>query len=145
MSMLAGMPIVSAASEPEFVRNGSAAVKSAYEEAVGFEEMLVEQLSKSMAQTGGLGEGAEGGQGEAAEGAEGAGAGSMGLVSSMLPQTLSEAVTRGGGLGLASQLTREIDRGAASEGVHAQGGGTSAGVQAQGGGASVGVGAGATA
>ena len=100
-----GLPTVAATAEPAFVRNGSASVKSAYKEALGFEEMLVEQLSKSMAQTGGLGEeGAESG-GER----EGGGSSSMGLVSSMLPQTLSEAVTRGGGLGLATQLTREID------------------------------------
>jgi Rod binding domain-containing protein len=127
MSIQASVSI-SPASEPEFVRNGSAAVKRAYQEAVGFEEMLVEQLSKSMAQTGGLGESGEGGQGETAEGAEGAGAGSMNLVTSMLPQTLSEAVTRGGGLGLASQLTREIDPSAAGEGVQPAGGGASAGL-----------------
>jgi Rod binding domain-containing protein len=100
-----GLPTVAATAEPAFVRNGSAALKSAYKEALGFEEMLVEQLSKSMAQTGGLGE--EGGE-TSGEG-ESEGSGSMGLVSSMLPQTLSEALTRGGGLGLATQLTREID------------------------------------
>jgi len=105
-----GLPTIAATAEPAFVRNGSATVKSAYKEALGFEEMLVEQLSKSMAQAGGLGEegGASSGEGESE------GSSSTGLVSSMLPQTLSEAVTRGGGLGLASQLTREIDPAAAA-------------------------------
>lgn len=107
-----GISTISPAPMPAFVRNGSAAVKGAYQEALGFEAMLVEQLSKSLAQTGGLGEGSEAGASES-EGAEGASAGDMGLVSSILPQTLTEAVTRGGGLGLASQLTREIDPGAA--------------------------------
>lgn len=99
-----------AASEPAFVRNGSAAVKSAYREALGFEEMLVEQLAQSMAKTGGLGEG--GGLGESGEaGGEGEAesGGGASLLSSMLPQTLSQALTRGGGLGLASKLTTEID------------------------------------
>jgi Rod binding domain-containing protein len=108
-----GLSTITPALEPAFVRNGSTAVKRAYQEALGFEAMLMEQLSKSLAQTGGLGEGSEAGAGES-EGAEGASAGEMGLVSSMLPQTLTEAVTRGGGLGLASQLTREIDPSAAT-------------------------------
>lgn len=106
-----GLPTVAATVEPEFVRDGSAAVKNAYKEAIGFEEMLVEQLSQSLAQTSGLGEGGETGSGEA----ESEAGGSMGLVSSMLPQTLSESVTRGGGLGLATQLTTEIDPSAISD------------------------------
>ncbi len=100
----AGLPTVAAGVEPAFVRNGSTAVKSAYKEAVGFEEMLVEQLSKSMSETGGLTESGQEGGGEGEEGG-----GSMSLVSSMLPQTLAESLTRGGGLGLATQLTTEID------------------------------------
>ena len=109
-SLSAGLPTVAASVEPAFVRNGSTAVKSAYKEAVGFEEMLVEQLSKSMSETSGLTEGGqEGGSGESEEGG-----GSMSLVSSMLPQTLAESLTRGGGLGLATQLTTEIDPNALS-------------------------------
>lgn len=108
-----GLPTtVAATAEPEFVHDGSPAVKNAYKEALGFEEMLVEQLSQSLAQTSGLGEGGETGGGEAES--EGEASGSTGLVSSMLPQTLSEAVTRGGGLGLATQLTTEIDPSALS-------------------------------
>jgi Rod binding domain-containing protein len=107
----AGAPTAAAGSvEPAFVRNGSSAVKSAYKEARGFEEMLVEQLSKSMSEAGGFTEGgSEGGSGEGEEGG-----GSMSLVSSMLPQTLAESLTRGGGLGLATQLTTAIDPSALS-------------------------------
>lgn len=105
------MPMLAASVEPTFVRDGSTAVKNAYKEAVGFEEMLVEQLSKSMSETGGLTEGGQEGGGEGEEGG-----GSMSLVSSMLPQTLAESLTRGGGLGLATQLTTEIDPGAATSG-----------------------------
>ncbi len=112
-----GLPTVAATVEPAFVRNGSASVKSAYKEAVGFEEMLAEQLTQSMAQAGGLSEGGQAGGGES-EG-EGEGAGASTLVSSMLPQTLSEALTRGGGLGLATQLTSEIDPAALTSGAKA--------------------------
>jgi Rod binding domain-containing protein len=114
-----GMPTVAATAEPEFVRNGSASVKSAYKEAVGFEAMLVEQLTKSMAQSGGLGEGGQAGGDEGEGESEGESAGATSLVSSMLPQTLSEALTRGGGLGLATQLTTEIDPAAATSGAKA--------------------------
>lgn len=106
----AGLPTVAGSVEPAFVRNGSTALKSAYKEAVGFEEMLAEQLSKSISESGGLTEGgSEGGSGEGEEGG-----GSMSMVSSMLPQTLAESLTRGGGLGLATQLTTEIDPSALS-------------------------------
>jgi Rod binding domain-containing protein len=112
-----GPPTLAASVEPAFVRNGSSAVKNAYKEAVGFEEMLVEQLSKSLSQTGGLGEGgSEGGEGEGEEGG-----GSMSLVSSMLPQTLAESLTRGGGLGLATQLTTAIDPSAIDQAAPAAG------------------------
>jgi Rod binding domain-containing protein len=104
---MSGLPTVAATAEPEFVRNGSASVKGAYKEALGFEAMLVEALTKSMAQSGGLGEGGQAGGSEGEGESEGGGAST--LVSSMLPQTLSEALTRGGGLGLATQLTSEID------------------------------------
>jgi Rod binding domain-containing protein len=104
-----GLPLVSPATEPEFVRKGSATVKSAYQEALGFEEMLVEELTKSMSEAGGLGEGGQAGEGEGEEGA------STNMLTSMMPQTLSETLTRGGGLGLAKQLTSEIDPSALSE------------------------------
>ncbi len=113
-----GLPTVAASVEPAFVRDGSTAVKNAYKEAVGFEEMLVEQVSKAMSQTGGLGEGGSEG-GEGGEGEEGGG--SMSLVSSMLPQTLAESLTRGGGLGLATQLTTAIDPSALDQAVPATG------------------------
>jgi len=102
------------ASEPAFVREGSAALKSAYQEGVGFEEMLMEELTHSLAATTGIGssegEGGEAnagvGGGEEEGGAGGASEGAM--LSSLVPRALSEGVVAGGGLGLASQLAREI-------------------------------------
>jgi Rod binding domain-containing protein len=104
-----GLRTLAASVEPAFVRDGSTALKSAYREALGFEEMLVEQLSKSMSETSGLTESGSEGGGEGEEGGS-----SMSLLSSMLPQTLAESLTRGGGLGLATQLTTEIDPSALS-------------------------------
>lgn len=122
------LPAVSPANEPAFVREGSNAVKRAYAEALGFEEMLVSQLAQSLARTGGLGGESEGASGEAgmeAEGQAGGLGGSSvaaggGLISSMLPQTLAEAVAKGGGLGLASQIATQV----AGEGGAAAGGGS---------------------
>jgi len=94
---------ISTISEPAAVRNGSPAVKRAWSEAVGFEEMLVSQLTQTMSQSAGLGE----------EGAEGEGSttpgGGASLLTSMMPQTLAESISQAGGLGLASQLLDSID------------------------------------
>jgi len=103
-----GLPIASQALEPEWVRHGSSATKKAYESALAFEEVLVEQLSKSLAQTGGVA--AEGGQ-EGAGGSEEEGGSQQaapGELASLLPQALTSGVMRAGGLGMAAQMTHEL-------------------------------------
>jgi hypothetical protein len=116
----AGLPIVNQALEPASVRNGSPAVQKAYASALGFEEMLVQQLSQSLTQGTGLGgeegagegiEGASGGGSEGAAGLAGGGAVSSQLAS-LLPQALTEGVMRQGGLGLAKQLLGSLAPGA---------------------------------
>lgn len=110
------VPVVNQTLAPAWVRKGSATTQKAYETALAFEEMLVEQLSQSLTASSGLGaeggEGGEGGEGEAA--ASGGGAG--GPLSSMLPQALTSGVMGAGGLGLAAQMTREL-AGAAAAGA----------------------------
>lgn len=107
------LPNVNPALEPEAVRNGSPAVQSAYREGLGFEQMLTEELSKTLVESGGLG-GEGGSEAEAqAEGglggeSSGLGAGGSQLVGALLPHALAEGVVRGGGLGLAAQLAGEI-------------------------------------
>jgi hypothetical protein len=98
--------VVDAALAPASVRTGSAAVKQAYAAAQGFEEMLLAQLSSSLEHSSGLsGEGGEGSEGEAGgEGGEGAAATGGGMLTSLLPQALTEGVMHGGGLGLAPHL-----------------------------------------
>lgn len=110
------------AREPSWVRNGSSAVKQDYEVAGAFEEMLVDQLASTLNEAGGLGEESEGSQ---EEGAPSTGSGSA--LSSMLPQALSQGVLSGGGLGLAAQLTEQM------QGVQGAAAGQTGKVDAQGG------------
>jgi hypothetical protein len=113
-----GTTVVDEAHAPAAVRNGSASVKQAYASAQGFEEMLLQQLSSSLVQSSGLsGEGASG-EGAGEEGSSEAG-GTM--LSSLLPQTLTEGVMREGGLGLAGQLMGSLDPSSAAAAVHSGG------------------------
>ena len=57
VSGLSGLPQVSEAAPPAAVRNGSANDKEAYKAALGFEQVLLGQLVKSMAADGPLSEG----------------------------------------------------------------------------------------
>jgi hypothetical protein len=106
-----GLPVVNQALEPEWVRHGSADTQKAYESALSFEQTLVEQLSQSLASTSALG-GGPSQEGESGS-EEGSSSGANGELSSLLPQALSTSVMQAGGLGMAAQLTQEL------EGVHA--------------------------
>jgi Rod binding domain-containing protein len=107
-----GLSVTDEAHAPAAVRNGSASVKKAYASAQGFEEMLMQQLSQSMLQSSGLG-GEGGGEGE--EGSSGgSSSGEGGMLTSLLPQALTEGVMREGGLGLATQLMSSLDPAAAA-------------------------------
>jgi Rod binding domain-containing protein len=103
----ASLPAVNQALEPTWVRNGSEATKKAYETALAFEGMLVEQLSKSMAATSGPG-GESSSEGESGSEESGSSMGGDSELSSMLPQALSAGVMNAGGLGLAAQMTRQL-------------------------------------
>lgn len=95
-------PAVDQALEPASVRHGSAATQKAYQSALAFEQVLVEQLAKSLTASAGVG-GEE--EGESSEG--GAGAESSQL-SSTLPQALSAGVMNAGGLGMAAQMAQQM-------------------------------------
>jgi Rod binding domain-containing protein len=100
-----GLPIVNQATEPEWVRKGSAATQKAYESALSFEETLVEQISQTLASTSGLGGESEGESG----GEESGSSGGNSQLSSMLPQALTTSVMDAGGLGLAAQMTSNLE------------------------------------
>jgi hypothetical protein len=126
-----GLPVVDEArgvgGVPNYVRDGSTAVKQGYATAQGFEEMLLQQLSQSLAQSSGLsgeGEGSEG-SGEAGS-PEGGGEAGGGVLSALLPPTLTESVMREGGLGLATQLMSALDPSAVASASAGSTGGVSA-------------------
>jgi Rod binding domain-containing protein len=123
----AGLSIAEQAHEPAAVRNGSSAVKQAYSSAQDFEEMLMQQLSQSMLQSSGLG-GEGGGEGEEGS-AEGSSGGEGGMLTSLLPQALTEGVMREGGLGLATQLMSSLDPAAGASASAAAGTGGTTPVQ----------------
>jgi hypothetical protein len=83
-----GLPSVSDAALPAAVRKGSESDKQSYKAALGFEQMLVEQMVTTMA----------GDNGPLAEGP----------YASQMQTTLASAITGAGGLGLAQQLYKEM-------------------------------------
>jgi hypothetical protein len=130
----AALPVVSAAVEPASVRHGSASVKRAYQQGLGFEAMLVEELTRSLATGAGIGgEGGEAGEAPDAAGeASGAEAPTMGtgtdpLVSSLVPQTLAHSIIASGGLGLAAQFAEEVGARESTAGAAAAHGGAATG------------------
>jgi hypothetical protein len=107
------LPVVSQTLEPAWVRDGSATTQKAYDTALAFEQMLVEQLSQSLTASSGLG-GEGGEEGESSEGGSSGGSAAGGPISSMLPQALTSGVMNAGGLGLAAQMTRQLQGAAAA-------------------------------
>ncbi len=101
----AGLPALNQALEPSWVRNGTPDTQKAYKTALAFEQTLVEQLARSLTATSGL-------DGGSADGSEEDGSASSdvqsGQLSALLPQALTAGVMKGGGLGLAAQLTHDL-------------------------------------
>jgi hypothetical protein len=85
---LPGLPIIADSALPVAVRTGTAADKRSFKAALGFEQMLVDQVVKSMA----------GDSGPLAEGP----------YAETMQTSLSSALVGNGGLGLAQQLYKEI-------------------------------------
>ena len=84
---------------PAAVRNGSPADKKKYQAALGFERMLVQQLTKAMSDTAKT-DGAD----EESDGSDAA----TTTYQSMLPDVLADGITASGGLGLAQQIYKGL-------------------------------------
>jgi Rod binding domain-containing protein len=84
---LSGLPQVAESALPAEVRSGSAKDKEAYKAALGFEQVLLGQLVKSMAADGPLSEGP---------------------YAAPVQDALSSGLISGGGLGLATDLYRAL-------------------------------------
>jgi Rod binding domain-containing protein len=121
-STAAGLPAVNQAREPAWVRKGSPSTQKAYASALAFEQTLVEQLSQSLTAASGLsGESSPEGESGSGEGGSSAGGGNSQL-SSMLPQALTAGVMNAGGLGLAAQMTHDLEGVKATPDAKASGG-----------------------
>ena len=92
-----GLPSVDRSLLPAEIRAGSREDQRSYAAALGFERMLLGQLTKSMA---------ESAQGEASEDETAASS----TYRQMLPDALADAVIAGGGLGFAGDLHRTLQQ-----------------------------------
>jgi Rod binding domain-containing protein len=87
------LPPIDEASLPADIRKGSAEEKKAYTAALGFERMLLGELTKQMAETAKPADGGDDDKDAASS-----------MYMQMLPDQLADAVTRNGGIGLARNL-----------------------------------------
>jgi Rod binding domain-containing protein len=87
------LPPIDQASLPADIRKGTAEEKKAYTAALGFERMLLGELTKQMAETA-----------KPADGDDDTKDAASSMYMQMLPDQLADAVTRNGGIGLARNL-----------------------------------------
>jgi Rod binding domain-containing protein len=110
--MTSALPPIDQAALPAEVRNGTKQDKKAYEAALGFERMLLGELTKSLADTAKPAGSDDGGDDSGAVGDDGGDSQTQDAASSMymqmLPDQLADAVTAAGGLGLAQNLYQTI-------------------------------------
>jgi hypothetical protein len=104
------LPPVDAANEPADIRNGNAAAKNAYQEALGFEDILVQQLTQELANTvsSPSDDSSGDGSGDSSGGILGSDPSTSGFAS-LIPTALTQSIMSNGGLGIAAQLAQSID------------------------------------
>ena len=109
------LPPIDAANEPADIRNGNAAAQKAYKEALGFEDILVQQLTQELASTvtspSQDGSGNDG-SGNSSSGSSGGILGSdpsTSAFASLIPTALTQSIMSSGGLGIAQRLAQAID------------------------------------
>lgn len=100
------VPPIDAANEPANIRNGNATAKQAYQEALGFEDILVQQLTQQLAST--VTSPSDDGSSDSSGGILGSDP-STSAFASLIPTALSQSIMSGGGLGIADQLAQAID------------------------------------
>lgn len=108
------LPPINAALEPADIRNGNAQAKQAYQEALGFENILMQQLTQQLASTVTSPGGDASGSGDGSSDSSSSG-GMLGsdpstsAFASMIPTALTQSIMSGGGVGVADRLARAID------------------------------------
>ena len=111
------LPAIDPAREPESVRTGNQAAKSAYQQGLAFEDVLVNELAQQMtASVPGLSGDGDGLGGSSSDSSSGGSAGGLAAsgsgisgYASLLPQALSTGIMSGGGTGIAMQIAQSLD------------------------------------
>jgi Rod binding domain-containing protein len=114
---VANQPLIDPANEPASVRNGDQKAKNAYATGVAFENVLVSELAQQMAATVPGLDGSDDGLGGTTDSTGGSagstggvgGSGGLGAYASLLPQTLANSISAGGGTGIAMEVAKSID------------------------------------
>lgn len=105
------LPPINPALEPAEIRNGNARAKQAYQEALGFEDILMQQLTQQLAATV---TSPGGGSGDSSNSSSGSG-GMLGsdpstnAFASLIPTALTQSMMSGGGVGVADRLAHALD------------------------------------
>jgi Rod binding domain-containing protein len=116
LGMGSPLPPINAALEPADIRGGDAKAQKAYQEALGFEDILVQQLAQQLAAT--VTSPSDGSSGEPSNGDASSSDGSGGILGSdpstsafagLIPTALTQNIMSGGGVGIADSLARAID------------------------------------
>jgi Rod binding domain-containing protein len=111
------VPVVDAANEPADIRNGNSAAQKAYQEALGFEDILVQQLTQELASTvtsPAYSSNSSGSSGSSDSSSDSSGGilgsdPSTSAFASLIPTALTQSIMSSGGLGIAQQLAQSID------------------------------------
>ena len=108
------LPPIDAANEPADIQNGNTAAKNAYQEALGLEDILVQQLTQDLAST----VTSPSDDGSSDDGSDDSSDSSGGILgsdpstsgyASLIPTALTQSIMSSGGLGIAQQLAQSID------------------------------------
>jgi Rod binding domain-containing protein len=116
----ASLPPINQALEPADIRNGNAQAKQAYQEALGFEDILMQQLTQELASTVtsstdssslGSGDSSDSSSSDSSDSTGGilGSDPSASAFASMIPTALTQSLMSAGGVGIADNLARAID------------------------------------
>jgi Rod binding domain-containing protein len=110
------LPPIDSALLPADIRNSGAQAKHAYQEALGFEDILMQQLTQQLASTVTTPGGDSSGSGDSSDSSSGSGGGGMlgsdpstNAFASLIPTALTQSIMSGGGVGIADRLARALD------------------------------------
>jgi Rod binding domain-containing protein len=104
------LPPIDSALLPADIRNGNAQAKQAYQEALGFENILMQQLTQQLADTVTSPGGDSSGSGDPSSGGGILGSDpSTNAFASLIPTALTQSVMSGGGVGVADRLAHALD------------------------------------